>query len=199
MNFKEYNKVSNLNYNDYCKYLQDKYGIPKKAYFTKGFSKNNISRTKEGLFVHHMKEDTAIMLSTVEIAKKNPYEFQLPENLVYCDYLEHLFLHILICENPNPDHNKLEAVGIGGVENFIIPQMNDFYSGYPIKLPWMQNCFNKVKDDYDVYKILVKRFKNHCFNYPLYNEKLIYSSFNESFGSWSVKNNKKVINDLKLL
>lgn len=199
MNIEEYNQINNLDYEDYCKYLQNKYGIPKKAYFTKEFSKNKITRTNEGLLVHHIKEDTAIMLSTPEFAQKNPYEFQLPHNLVYCDYLEHLFLHILICENPNPYHNLLEAVGIGGVENFIIPQLNDFYSKYPIKQLWIKNCFDKVKGDYDVYKTLVRRFKTNCTRYPLYDENKIYSSYNEKFGQWSHEKDKNVIRDLKQL
>ena len=65
------------------------------------------------------------MLGDVNFAQKNPYEWQLPENIVYCDYLEHLFLHILICENPSEDHNLFEAVGFGGVINFIVPELND--------------------------------------------------------------------------
>lgn len=199
MNLEEYGKVKGMSYGEYCKYLQGKYGIPEKPYYTKGFTKNKITRTKEGLFVHHIREDTAIMLCNDRYARNNPYEFQLPENLVYCDYLEHLLLHIMICEHPNPDHNEHEAVGVGGVENHIAPQLNDFYSGCPITLPWMQACFNRVKDDYGVYKTLIKRFKINCSDYPLYDENLLLSSYNEKFGTWSREKNKKVTRDLKRL
>lgn len=56
------------------------------------------------------------MLSHLEYAQKNPYEWQKKENIVYCNLLEHLFLHILICENPSADKNTNEKVGFGGVE-----------------------------------------------------------------------------------
>ena len=50
------------------------------------------------------------MLFEKEHAMKNPYEWQLAKNIVYCDYLEHLFLHILICEYPAKDRNKNELL-----------------------------------------------------------------------------------------
>ncbi len=53
--------------------------------------------------------------------------------LEYCDYLEHLFLHILICENPSEEKNRNEDVGTGGVVNFIAPELNDLYSGWKTK------------------------------------------------------------------
>ena len=61
-------------------------------------------------------------------AQKNPYEWQKKENLVYCDYLEHLLLHILICRFPAKDKNPKENVGIGGIVNYLIPKLNDVFS-----------------------------------------------------------------------
>ena len=58
MNLTEYNKVKDLSYSKYCDYLQKKYGIPSKPYFNKNFVKNTgITKTGEGLFLHHIKED----------------------------------------------------------------------------------------------------------------------------------------------
>lgn len=75
MDLKEYNKVKNLTYLEYCDYLQNKYGIGLGPYFKENWVKNpKITRTKEGLFAHHKYEDHAIMLSTLEYAKNNPYE-----------------------------------------------------------------------------------------------------------------------------
>ena len=99
MKLQEYEKVKDYTYLEYCDYLQEKYGIGFCDYMTKNWNKNQkVTRTKDGLYVHHKYEDHAIMLSTKEYAMKNPYEWQLKENLVYCDFLEHLLLHILICE-----------------------------------------------------------------------------------------------------
>ena len=119
MNIKEYEKIKNLTYVEYCDYLQPKYGIGLSDYMTKSWNKNNkVTRTKDGLLAHHKYEDRAIMLSNKEYAKNNPFEWQKAENIIYCDYLEHLFLHILICECPSCDKNLFEDVGIGGVVTF---------------------------------------------------------------------------------
>jgi hypothetical protein len=140
--------------------LQNKYGKGLSNYFTPSWNKNlKVTRTKDGLLAHHKFEDHAIMLSNPDYAKNNPYEWQLAENIVYCDYLEHLFLHILICEYPAVDKNENEAVGIGGVVNYLVPELNDFYSGWVTSQAWRKNCYDKIKDDKDVYLALIKRFK----------------------------------------
>ena len=95
MNLEEYNKVKDFTYLEYCDYLQTKYGIGICDYMTKAYNKKpKISRSKEGLFVHHKFEDHAILLSNKRFAMSNPFEWQLAENMVYCDYLEHLLLHL---------------------------------------------------------------------------------------------------------
>lgn len=159
MDLNEYLKVKDFNYEEYCKHLQDKYGLSKVPFMTKNFNKNpKVTRTKEGLICHHIYEDRAILLSKKEFAMKNPYEYQLAENLVYCDYLEHLFLHILICENPSKQKNKGEEVGVGGILAFIVPELNDCYAGFKSKQEYRINLFNKVINDRDVYLLLLKRF-----------------------------------------
>lgn len=200
MNIDEYNKVKYLKYLEYCNYLQAKYGIPKKPYFSTGWSKNaKISRTSEGLIAHHKYEDHAILLSTPQIAQNNPYEWQLPENIVYCDYLEHLLLHVLICENPSPNKNLFEVVGIGGVINFIVPELNDFYSGWKTNQSWRKNCHDLIKNDKNVYFEILKRFKHNCSNYPFYDKNCLYTSFNEQFGLWSIEKNKTIFKEISKL
>lgn len=190
MNLQEYNKVKDLTYLEYCDYLQEKYGIGNCDYFTEGYSKKSkVTRTKEGLFAHHKYEDHAILLGEVEHAKRNPFEWQRAENIVYCDWLEHLLLHILICEYPSKDKNAFEDVGIGGAINHIIPELNDLYSGMTITLPWKQNCFNLIKNDLDTYIALVKRGLISFRVCPTYDRNKIFSSMNELFGTWSTKNN----------
>lgn len=200
MKLSEYEKVKNFTYLEYCDYLQQKYGIGLSDYMTKSWNKNQkCSRTKDGLVAHHIYEDHAIMLSTKEYAMKNPFEWQLAKNIVYCDYLEHLFLHILICENPSENQNKSEAVGIGGVINFIVPELNDVYSGWETKQGWRKNCYNLVINDKDVYLTLLKRFKNSCKYHLLYTEDCLFTSFNEDFGLWSKSNNQKIFDEIKNL
>ncbi len=200
MNLGEYEKVKNLSYLEYCDYLQQKYGIGLCDYMTKSWNKNpKCSRTKDGLMAHHKYEDHAIMLSEKEHAIKNPYEWQLAKNIVYCDYLEHLLLHILICEYPSKDRNMFEAVGIGGIIEFIVPELNDLYSGWETRQAWRKNCHNLIINDKDVYLVLLKRFKSSCKNYPFYTKDCLYTSFNESFGLWSRKQNKKIFKEIEVL
>lgn len=198
MNIDEYKKVKEFKYKEYCNYLKSKYGEAKFDYFTKNYNKNTrVTRTEEGLVCHHICEDKAILLSTPDYAKRNPFDYQKAENLVYCDYLEHLFLHILICENPAEDRNEYEAVGIGGVVNYLIPELNDIYSGFVSVQQWRENCYNRIREDKKVYIELVKRFKTTCSNYPLYDENLIYKSFNAPYGLWSNNKNKLLYEELK--
>lgn len=196
MKINEYEKIKNLTYLEYCDYLQDKYGIGLANYMTKAWNPNKkAKRTKDGLVAHHKFEDHAIMLSTPEYAKKNPYEWQLAENIVYCDYLEHLLLHILICEYPSEDKNESEAVGVGGVINFIVPELNDLYSGWETNQEWRRKCHSLVVDDIDVYLTLLKRFKENTLENPL----CLFSSWNDHFGGWSIVNNKEIFDEIKKL
>lgn len=200
MNPEEYNKVKEFNYLEFCDYLQKKYGIGTAPYFSKSWSKNpKCARTKEGLIAHHKHEDHAILLGEVNHAMKNPYEWQLPDNIVYCDYLEHLFLHILICENPSENQNLSEAVGIGGVINFIVPELNDLYCGWVTGQTWRAKCHSLVINDKEVYLTLLKRFKMNCKNYPLYTETCLLTCFNEQFGLWSKKKNESLFKEINNL
>ena len=197
MNLQEYNKVKEFTYRQYCKYLQNKYGKAVCAYMTPAFNKRKkVTRTNEGLYCHHIYEDHAIMLSNKNWAQKNPYEWQLPENLCYCDLLEHLLLHILICEYPSSDKNLLEAVGIGGVLNFIVPELNDVYSGYESGLAWQRKCHSIIKENKDVYLELIKRVKK-LEGYSGYVEEGIYRSMGAIYGTWSNRQNKKLYEELK--
>ena len=110
--------------------------------------------------------------------------------------LLHLFLHILICEYPAKNRNKFEAVGIGGIVNFIVPTLNDFYSGWKSKLAWQQNCLSLIESDKEVYLTLLKRFKKNCNKYPTYTEDCLYKSFNDQYGTWSTDKNKEIFQEI---
>lgn len=133
------------------------------------------------------------------LAIKNPYEWQLAKNIVYCDYLEHLLLHILICEYPAKNQNANEVVGVGGIINYIVPELNDLYSGWETKQTWRKNCHNLVINDKNVYLTLLKRFKTTCKYYPYYTNDCLFTSFNEKFGLWSRKRNEELFREIAAL
>lgn len=192
MNMKEYNLVKGLNYYDYCVYLQKKYGEAQYDYMTKTFNKNTkVTRTSEGLIAHHKMEIHMIMLSTKEIAEKCPFEWQQKQNIIYCDYLEHLLLHILISETPEPILPNID-VGTGGVVNFLVPELNDFYSGWRPSTQWQKNCLSRVENDEDVYLELIHRFLHNNHNVDM-----LYSSAGEAYGTWRRKNNKALFKKFK--
>ena len=206
MNMNEYEKIKDLNYFQYCNYLQSKYGIGKCDYMTKNWRKNStITRTNEGLICHHKYEYCAMRLSDIECAKNHPYYFQLAKNIVYCDYLEHLFLHILICEIICK--NNIQApFGIGGIFDFIIPELNDVYSGWKTNENWRKNCHSIILNDKNVYLVLLKRFKkvfnDNDFYHEFYDEDCFYSSFNEENSNeqnWSRLNNIELFTEISQL
>lgn len=193
----EFLKVKEMTYLEYCDYLQEKYGIGRADYMTKSFNKNSkCSRTSEGLIAHHKAEDKMIMLSTKAFAEMCPYEWQLKENIVYCDYLEHLFLHVLICKYPSPEKLPIADVGIGGVVNFIVPELNDLYSGWISKQLWRQNCHHLVRDDKDVYLAILEIFADYVKSERNFNSNILHTSFNEEFGGWSREKNAKLFYEI---
>lgn len=201
MDIVEYQKVKNMTYLEYCDYLQQKYGIGLADYMTKSYRKNKkCTRTNEGLIAHHKAEDKMIMLSTVEYAKACPFEWQKKENIIYCDYLEHLLLHVLICKYPSPDKIPMAVVGFGGVVNFFVPELNDIYSGFITKQAWRKNCHDKVINDKNVYFAILKDFVEF---YKIGNKPLpinfLLSSYNEDYGLWDKSKNEQIFNEIKNL
>lgn len=123
--FKEFEKQSQMSYLQLCDYLIDKYGIVDGNYFlteTCASQNQKIKRKKEGLYIHHIREDQKIMLNVQEHALECPFEWQMGANLVYANIFEHLLLHMLISlENKLSMSDNLEICGIGGVINYMGP------------------------------------------------------------------------------
>ena len=118
----------NMNYDELVKYLINKYGEVSGNFFCTPEMKSantKIKRSKEGLQVHHIKEDRAIMLSNPAFAKDFPWSYQEGYNLVYCNLVEHMLLHMIITrELTNSKINEYQCVpGIGGVVNYMLPQV----------------------------------------------------------------------------
>ena len=89
----------------------------------------------------------------------------------------------------------MEQVGIGGIVNFIVPELNDVYSGWVSKQPWQQNCHRVIIDHKDVYFLILKRYKDFHGNNP-FNIKWLLKSFNQQYGSWSDKKNLDLYNEI---
>ena len=197
MNLKEYLSVKHYTYLEYCDYLQNKYGIGLSDYMTKSYNpKPKCKRTKEGLLAHHKREDQMIMLSTKAYAEKCPFEWQLKENIIYCDYLEHLLLHVLICKYPSNEKIDMFDVRIGGVINFIVPELNDLYSGWITNQSWRKVCHSVVIPDKNVYLAILKQFINIEKNNPSFHIEMLCRSFNQRFGLWNDMKNIELYKEI---
>ena len=118
-------------------------------------SKNNkASRSQEGLFCHHIAENKEILLSTPEVARTHPYEYQKAENLVYANYLEHLLLHIKIVE----EDEENRGLGLGGVL-MICGSMNDYYR-HGLASGWRLAAANQIKNKYNDYILVMQYFQS---------------------------------------
>ena len=79
MNHEEIVKEVKMTYYELQDYLLKKYGPAKYDYFTKPeckYKNKNVSRTKEGLYCHHMDEDEGGNLSNPPQAKLQCFEWQ---------------------------------------------------------------------------------------------------------------------------
>lgn len=172
MKSEEVKKELGMSYQELVDYLLAKYGAAKYDYFCSETCKSKnpkVARSQEGLECHHIDEDKAIMLSNPRWATRNPFEYQKADRLVYCNVLEHLILHIKIVEEPrNVDANMLELPGLGGVINYLCPQINDYYNGYEYKRPYEIKKFSLIADNFDDYIGVLKYFLNVVVEKPGY-------------------------------
>jgi hypothetical protein len=146
-----------MSYEEYVQHLIEKYGPAKYDYFcnTQCKSKNSkISRSSEGLFCHHIAENKEILLSTPEIARAHPFEYQKAHNLVYANYLEHLLLHIKIVE----EDIERRGLGLGGVI-MISSAINDYYR-HRLSSGWRKYATDHIRYRYGDYITIMRYFKN---------------------------------------
>lgn len=174
---KEINKIRSFKYDDLCDYLRNKYGEVDGPYFINencATKNEKIKRTDEGLFIHHVFENKVVMLSHFEYAIQYPFAWQEGRNLVYCNYFEHMLLHLAIVkEFLKTEAKKTKmAVGIGGLLNYMIPEIIDYINGYNYARDYMKKALSIVDgneilfidiikelewmilDDYDIFSIV---------------------------------------------
>ena len=132
MDKKELEFEKTLDYLSLCKYLQKKYGLPECPYFLTKNSANPTTknkRTNEGLFLHHIFENELPDLGKRPIMAITPFEWQMPENLLYCNYLEHYLLHLKITKE-GKSIKGLKILGIGGIINHFCEALNYYFEHY---------------------------------------------------------------------
>lgn len=166
-------KQIQMTYDEQCAYLQQKYGLPKRGYFANESCKSKVktnSRTAEGLFIHHNMEVYHVgNLADPSVAKKYPFEYQKRENLSYCNYLEHLILHLKINA-----HRCIPYEWPIGLKNFfyawgfflICNEMNGLYYNSGSEVEWRNHCYAVIREYYDEYVSILKG--TLCFLDDLY-------------------------------
>ena len=174
MNSQEILMERKMTYAQLVEYLQNKYGTAQFSYYCTPTCKSKnrkVSRTSEGLLCHHIDEDKAILLSNSEYAIQNPFDYQLPDRLVYCNYLEHLLLHVAIMREPrHPKANEDEVPGIGGALKFICPEINDYFNGYEYKEPWRITALGLIEDNFEDYLDILDELFNLLERDPRYKD-----------------------------
>ena len=83
---------------------------------------------------------------------------------------------------------------MGGVTNYIVPKLNDYYSGLVPEKMWERTCFAKIANDRDVYVLLVKRFmkyqKEHYDPRNKYKPSQVFRSFHKKI--WDATKNEEL-------
>lgn len=155
----EIKKQIQMTYMEQCQYLQKKYGLAKRDYFPneKCRSKTkNISRTEEGLVLHHNAEaySDGGNLSIPQMARMHPFEYQKKENLSYCNFVEHLLFHLKMNVNhrscfefPYEVDSFFNSMGF----DMIGYNINTLYANRGSHIEWLNNCYLAIKDLFQDY------------------------------------------------
>ena len=159
-----------MDYKTLVGYLIEKYGAAKYDYFTDAMCKmrsKRITRTKEGLFCHHIDEDKGYNLGDSNCAREQPYEYQKAERLVYCNYLEHLLLHIRIGKDKYwREHGsftfpkEFNCFIVPGI-TYICSNINDLFEKNGSSVEWQNRCFKGIECNFDDYIYILKSFVDY--------------------------------------
>lgn len=153
-----------MTYDEQCSYLQQKYGLPSRDYFATEACRSKskgITRTSEGLFLHHNAENLGNggNLGNPHLARIYPFEYQKRQNLTYCNYLEHLLLHLKInarsCskfEWPFEFRYFFNSHGFFWICN----DVNSLYANNGSETKWRNDCYLVIKNHFDDYVDILK-------------------------------------------
>lgn len=165
MDKEEIIKEMEMDYDQLVQYLLNKYGGAKCDYFTKTNCKNRsklISRTEEGLICHHIDENKANNLSVSESAIRYPFDYQKKERLVYCNYIEHLLLHIVIAKERYWKENndisqpiQISEFVNSGVQT-ICYDINMMYEQKGTDVKWINRCYREIDNNFTDYVYILQ-------------------------------------------
>ena len=150
-----------MTHDEYVIYLFNKYGHPTCDYFRQGDkykTKNmNVERLTEGLFLHHLAEECRITFNALvdkEFAKKRHHNLYTAKNFIYCNYIEHLLLHIKIAID---DFNEPQGSGIdiNGAKK-IWRELNKYYTNQKVLLQ-NKKAAELVQGQYNDYIYIMKQ------------------------------------------
>ena len=156
----------NMTYNEYVDYLIVKYGTATCDFYynyhceTENRSIHRLST--DGLFLHHIAEECMVDFNTLtskEYAKSRPFELQKAQNFIYCDYLEHLLLHMKIAKEDWMSGTHSYGVDVNGAR-LIWRELNWYFALGRSYLP-KRKAIELVKDRYNDYILIMQYF--HSF------------------------------------
>lgn len=156
-------KELGLSYDELVNYLLQKYGAAKVDYYcneTMQTKNKKVTRTSEGLLCHHIDEDKGGNLSNIPQALHQPFRWQKSDRLVYCNYLEHLILHIKIAilrqrKRLYAPKDIIAFFTTGGID-MICKEINDIFEQNGTSVKWKQRCFECIKDNKKDYIMLLQ-------------------------------------------
>lgn len=168
MRSKELKQEEGMSYAEQTAYLLKKYGKARYDYFLDDVSwirSQSVSRTKEGLFCHHIDEYDIPTLSDRDTAMSHGFAHQKADRLVYCNYLEHLLLHMKIgYDRFLKNHQKLKDPSLfsefltHGVI-MITHEVNTLIADDGSESLWQENCFDAIRKYLPDYPELLRDFQ----------------------------------------
>lgn len=171
MHREELEKELLMDYYELSDYLIGKYGPAKYDYFCNDSFRTvnkKASRSNEGLQCHHIDEDKCGSLSSPQMAKRHPFEYQKKERLVYCNLIEHCLLHYKICaskqtyamDKPIDIADFFTSGGLFNTSNMI----NGLYCKKGSSIPYQQCYYEQIQENYYDYIWMLKLFILNVYN-----------------------------------
>ena len=186
-----YDAILNLSYDELIKALNKRYDTVKGDYFENEDCLNvNLNIQKDDLFIHHIDEDKGILLEKTNDALNYSYDYQKANRLVYCDYLEHLLLHVKIIEN-NQDKSKLQDIFNSTLS--IIKDINTYY-GEQGSIDSSNKAILKIKTEYKSYIAILNKINQLIQSNELFQE---YVTKKALALNWDNDVIDKIYNDIK--
>ena len=191
----EFQEERRMMYDSLVAYLAAKYGRPNENYFIKENCKSKnrrIFRSSEGLICHHVGEFEYSNISEPWLAKLVSFDYQMPHNLVYCNLIEHLLLHIKIWQETevtidmnsknffksvrrteprsisfdmSSAYNMRRLLPISGGFDFITTDCNELYAGKGLDKPHRLHLLEQIEGNIDDYADVLAELVQNCVDH----------------------------------